>query len=106
MIILLQPNNRGTASQGNETFRVNMGPGGQAANQAQTGQAFPGHPSQSFPHMIQIPLAGAAVSVPSIHAVAYFSLSKLWFILLDRVGFLALLMIICLPSAFSPFPIL
>ncbi|XP_038898030.1 ubiquitin-like domain-containing protein CIP73 isoform X2 [Benincasa hispida] len=62
------PNNRGTASQGNETFRANNGVGGQATSQAQTGQAFPGQPSQSFPHVIQIPLASAAVSVPSIHA--------------------------------------
>ena len=67
--MLLQPNNRGTANQGNETFRANNGVGGQATSQAQTGQAFPGQPSQSFPHMIQIPLASAAVSVPSIHSV-------------------------------------
>ncbi|XP_022936506.1 large proline-rich protein bag6-like [Cucurbita moschata] len=62
------PNNRGTASQGNETFRANNEAGGQATSQAQTGPAFPGQPSQSFPHVIQIPLASAAVSVPSIHA--------------------------------------
>ncbi|KAA0064627.1 large proline-rich protein bag6-B isoform X1 [Cucumis melo var. makuwa] len=62
------PNNRGTANQGNETFRANNGVGGQATSQAQTGQAFPGQPSQSFPHVIQIPLASAAVSVPSIHS--------------------------------------
>lgn len=65
--MLLQPNNRGTASQGNETFRANNGVGGQAQN----GQAFPSQPSQSFPHVIQIPVASAAVSVPSIHAVVY-----------------------------------
>ncbi|XP_023535546.1 large proline-rich protein bag6-like [Cucurbita pepo subsp. pepo] len=62
------PNNRGTATQGNETFRANNEAGGQATSQAQTGQAFPSQPSQSFPHVIQIPLASAAVSVPSIHA--------------------------------------
>ncbi|XP_008452935.2 ubiquitin-like domain-containing protein CIP73 isoform X2 [Cucumis melo] len=62
------PNNRGTANQGNETFRANNGVGGQATSQAQIGQAFPGQPSQSFPHVIQIPLASAAVSVPSIHS--------------------------------------
>lgn len=69
VVILIQPNNRGTASQGNETFRGNIGAGGQATSQAQTGQAFPSQPSQSFPHVIQIPLASAAVPVPSIHAV-------------------------------------
>ena len=71
MVMPLQPNNRGTATQGNETFRANNEAGGQATSQAQTGQAFPSQPSQSFPHVIQIPLASAAVSVPSIHAVVY-----------------------------------
>ncbi|CAK9317631.1 unnamed protein product [Citrullus colocynthis] len=67
------PNNHGTASQGNETFRANNGVGGQA----QTGQAFPSQPSQSFPHVIQIPVASAAVSVPSIHAPIPDSLTTL-----------------------------
>ncbi|XP_023522474.1 large proline-rich protein BAG6-like isoform X2 [Cucurbita pepo subsp. pepo] len=69
------PNNRGAPSQGNETFRGNFGAGGQATSQAQTGQAS--QQSQSSPHVIQIPLASAAVPVPSIHAPIPHSLTTL-----------------------------
>ncbi|XP_022982313.1 large proline-rich protein BAG6-like isoform X1 [Cucurbita maxima] len=69
------PNNHGAPSQGNETFRGNFGDGGQATSQSQTGQAS--QQSQSSPHVIQIPLASAAVPVPSIHAPIPHSLTTL-----------------------------
>lgn len=63
------PNAPGQPTQGNETegMRGNVGGQTQTGNQAQSGQAFPSQPFQSLPQVVQIPLAAAAVPVPSLH---------------------------------------
>ncbi|XP_041020370.1 ubiquitin-like domain-containing protein CIP73 [Juglans microcarpa x Juglans regia] len=73
------PNDAGQAPRGNETegIRGNVGIQIQAGNQAQSGQAFSGHPFQSLPQVVQIPLATAAAPVPSLHVPIPDSLSTL-----------------------------
>lgn len=67
------------APQGNETEGTHGNVGGQpqVGNQAQSGQAFPSQPFQSLPQVVQIPMAAAAVPVPSLHVPIPDSLSTL-----------------------------
>ncbi|KAE8057334.1 hypothetical protein FH972_014035 [Carpinus fangiana] len=67
------------APQGNETEGTHGNIGGQpqVGNQAQSGQAFPSQPFQSLPQVVQIPMAAAAVPVPSLHVPIPDSLSTL-----------------------------
>jgi hypothetical protein len=66
----------GQAPQGNETEGTHGNIGGQpqVGNQAQSGQAFPSQPFQSLPQVVQIPMAAAAVPVPSLHVVVTYSI--------------------------------
>ncbi|KAF5455692.1 hypothetical protein F2P56_025242 [Juglans regia] len=65
------PNAPIQAPRGNETegIRGNVGIQTQTGNQVQSGQAFSGQPFQSVHQVVQIPLAAAAVPVPSIHPI-------------------------------------
>jgi hypothetical protein len=54
-------------------MRGNIGGQTQTGNQAQSGQAFSSQPFQSLPQVVQIPLAAAAVPVPSLHMVVIYS---------------------------------
>ncbi|XP_059459775.1 ubiquitin-like domain-containing protein CIP73 isoform X2 [Corylus avellana] len=67
------------APQGNETEGTHGNVGGQpqVGNQAQSGQAFPSQPFQSLPQVVQIPMAAAAVPVPSLQVPIPDSLSTL-----------------------------
>lgn len=71
LIMLLQSSNPGQFPQGNETegVRGNVGGQSQAGNQAQSGQGFPSQPFQSLPQVVQIPLATAAIPIPSLNSV-------------------------------------
>ncbi|GMY28139.1 large proline-rich protein bag6-B-like isoform X1 [Fagus crenata] len=73
------PNAPGQPPQGNETERMrgNIAGQTQTGNQAQSGQAFSSQPFQSLPQVVQIPLAAAAVPVPSLHMPIPDSLSTL-----------------------------
>ncbi|KAL0016866.1 hypothetical protein SO802_003935 [Lithocarpus litseifolius] len=63
------PNAPSQPPQGNETegMRGNVGGQAQTGSQAQSGQAISSQPFQSLPQVVQIPLAAAAVPVPSLH---------------------------------------
>ncbi|XP_062163600.1 ubiquitin-like domain-containing protein CIP73 isoform X2 [Alnus glutinosa] len=67
------------APQGNEAegTQGNVGGQPQVGNQAQSGQAFPSQPFPSLPQVVQIPVAAAAVPVPSLHVPIPDSLSTL-----------------------------
>lgn len=70
LIMLLQSSNPGQFPQGNETgVHGNVGGQSQAGNQAQSGQGFPSQPFQSLPQVVQIPLATAAIPIPSLNSV-------------------------------------
>ncbi|KAF3957075.1 hypothetical protein CMV_017871 [Castanea mollissima] len=73
------PNAPSQPPQGNETegMRGNVGGQAQTGSQAQSGQAFSSQPFQSLPQVVQIPLAAAAVPVPSLHMPIPDSLSTL-----------------------------
>lgn len=54
-------------------MRGNVGGQAQTGSQAQSGQAFSSQPFQSLPQVVQIPLAAAAVPIPSLHMVVIYS---------------------------------
>ncbi|GLT31332.1 hypothetical protein SLA2020_060750 [Shorea laevis] len=59
-----------SAPQRNETdgSHSSMGNQSQTGNQTQSAQSPPGHTSQFSPQVVQIPLTGAAVPLPSFHS--------------------------------------
>lgn len=70
---MLQSSNPGQLPQGNESegVRGNVGGQSQAGNEAQSEQEFPSQPFQSLPQVVQIPLATAAIPIPSLNLVLF-----------------------------------
>lgn len=69
MLVFLQSNNSGQSPHGNDAEESHnvIGPN-QGGNQAQSGQAFPAQPFQTFPQAVQSP-AAAAFPIPSLNMV-------------------------------------